>query len=745
MNPRHIEPQTTFGLIAWLEATKITLPLKGVECRFDITAGVASVEIDQIFHQSHAEPLDCTYTFPLPAEAAVYRCEMHVNGRVIRAKVEEREAARRIFIEQKAAGRRAALVETERGNLFTLSLGNAQPGDVIVIRLAYFQTLERAAASLSLRVPVCPGVRYIPGKPLLRSLSGRGTADDTDQVPDASRLSPPRIDALHPDAAYFCAEGKIARSDVADGSLSSPTHPVIVHEGVTQHDLALADRGTVPDRDFVLRWTEPREAALQPRAWRFSGGGESYALVQLRAPAEVAVAQDFEQDVYFLIDRSGSMQGAKWTKTCEALTAFVKLLGARDRVWITLFESAFQDFAEAPMPAPAVLRDSGFQNLVKMGVAGGTEVMGAAGHVLEMIGAHSASRCATVILITDGQVGNEAEVLTRFRTERAVTVHTFGIDVAVNDAFLKSLARQQGGDCWLQTPNDDIAGTVAGLADRLRRPVITGLEIRSAWELANSRLPNVHAGQVVEIGLRLPPGKPDAIEIAGRLGSGERHVFPLTLHSSTNPALPLLWARERISTLLADGQQSVALTLAKQHNILCEGAAFIAWDEAERVQVAQREIYQPSLETPELMCRSFCMSAPPSSAMENLFAEYPTSQGVGGDWDETVHASSPISNFEERAPRGAMREIEAQLIAAGVDTALAKRLVAWTGAKWLKKAARRKLLAELLGLLVATGRSDASEVCEICRQFLDAHLASSPAEHAAAFGLLHDWQARAGV
>jgi Ca-activated chloride channel family protein len=44
-------------------------------------------------------------------------------------------------------------------------------------------------------------VRYIPGAPLLRSNSGKGAVDDTDQVPEASRISPPRIDQLHPDAA----------------------------------------------------------------------------------------------------------------------------------------------------------------------------------------------------------------------------------------------------------------------------------------------------------------------------------------------------------------------------------------------------------------------------------------------------------------------------------------------------------------------------------------------------------------
>src|SRR6188768_1817321 len=121
-----------FGLVAWLEKTRVALPLKGVECRFEVTGVIACVEIDQIYHQNTDRPLDCTYTFPLPAGAAVYRCELHANGRVIRAKVEDRENAKRIFREQTADGRRAALVEMESENLFTLSLGNVQPADVLV-------------------------------------------------------------------------------------------------------------------------------------------------------------------------------------------------------------------------------------------------------------------------------------------------------------------------------------------------------------------------------------------------------------------------------------------------------------------------------------------------------------------------------------------------------------------------------------------------------------------------------------
>jgi len=47
---------------------------------------------------------------------------------------------------------------------------------------------------------------------------------------------------------------------------------------------------------------------------------------------------------------AGQYGGPKWTYTAQALKAFVGELGDKDRVSVTLFESSFQDFAEAPLP-----------------------------------------------------------------------------------------------------------------------------------------------------------------------------------------------------------------------------------------------------------------------------------------------------------------------------------------------------------------------------------------------------------
>jgi len=619
MNPLPASTRPSdFGLVAWLEKTRVALPLKGVECTFQVTGAIACVELDQIYHQNTDRPLDCTYTFPLPAGAAVYRCELHANGRVIRAKVEGRENAQRIFREQKAAGHRAALVEQERENLFTLSLGNVQPGDVLIVRLAWFQILDRSGDGLRLLVPTCPGVRYIPGKPLLRSSSGRGTSDDTDQVPDASRITPPRIDSLHPDAAYLSVAGRLSSADVEPGSASSPSHPVCLREANGVIAVELFGRDAVPDRDFVLGWKEPTGKELIPQSWQWTERGETYAVVQLRAPEAVAVADEFSQDFYFLIDRSGSMAGRKWDRTCEALQAFVGLLGPADRVSITLFDSVYRDFSEAPMPAPRVMADRGFQAMRSLGADGGTELLPAVTHVLQQIATHSASRRTTVVLITDGEVGNDQAIVNAFRQAPQIRVHTFGIDTTVNDAFLKSLARQQRGGCWLQTPDDDITGTIAALGDRLRRPVMTELSVRGGWEVSRPTWPDLHAREAVTIALRGNAMHP--LEITGRLPDGREHRFAIRSGSSGSEAVKLLWANERIVTLIESGRRQEAIALAKHCNLICDGAAFIAWDEAERIQVAQQEIVQPCLvPAPMAALRNIAFfDAPMRSLCDNL-------------------------------------------------------------------------------------------------------------------------------
>lgn len=639
-----------FGLIGWLQETRVELPLKGVECRFHVCGDVATVEIDQIFYQNNPQPMHCLYTFPLPGDAAVFRCEMHVNGRVVLGKVEPLEAARDFVRARKSEGHRTALAQMERANLFSLELGNLASGDVVVMRFGYVQSITRWQKEGTLQIPFCPGVRYIPGEPLLRSNSGRGTADDTDQVPDASRISPPRIDALHPDAAYLAVEGRIEHPGVPLASVVSPSHALRVRDAAGCSEIQMAERSAVPDCDLILRWTEESSMALESVAWVNRQKDETYALVRLTAPDVVNSAVQHAQDIYFLVDRSGSMAGMKWTKACEAFRAFLRALGAQDRVWATFFHDKFQDLAEKPMPPAALLADRAVRTIEELGTGGGTQLWPALQHVLSIVEKHSRNRQAAILLITDGQVGNEQEILSSLQRNADVRVHTFGIDTAVNDAFLKRLARTHRGTCCLCSPNDDIVATVGRLGGRLRRPVLTELRIRGDWVLAESSLPDLHEAETVNVAMRAGAGV-QSVEWEGRLPDGTWTVFPSPMTERTGDALAVLWAHRQIELLTEAGQVTEAIAVAQKYNVLGPGTAFVAWDPAEKMVVggAPLELYQPSQEVRRMgFMDTVAMrsAAPPAGMMSSFFdAAVPPSPAP-------LKLGKTLLGFRRRRPKG---------------------------------------------------------------------------------------------
>ncbi len=591
--------QIRFGLMPVLEAAlelpRTVLPLKSVRYHFVVRGGMAEVELTQVYCQENSQPLDCEYLFPLPADGAVYRCEAIINGRVIRARIEEREAARKIVAEKKAEGRRTALVESERDNLFTLSLGNLQPQDLVEVRLAYLQPLRRLAGQVTLELPLCPGVRYIPGKTLLRSNRGSGVADDTDQVSDASRITPPRLDAEHPDAAFIELDGQV-EAEFLDGDLSSPSHQLTATRNGAMLHLTLAQGGGVPDRDLALRWKERETAQTALRGWTSHDNGNDYALLELRAPTSVESTDAVAQDVYFLVDRSGSMEGEKWRKATEALHGCIGALGARDRVLVTLFESTFRDFDAEPTSPAALMADVRFRQLASVGTAGGTEMEPALRHVLKQVERFSKDRPAVLVLITDAEIGNEREIVTLMRQHPSLPVHCFGIDTTLNDSLLLELVRQQGGTFVALQPTEDVAAIVSQLGRTLRQPVLVNLQTPAGWELAAGAIPNLYAGQIHLVSVRAKQGagaNAFTVEARDHRNNPVSLEFKLTAVPESGPRLR--WCKERLITFVTQDDKSAAITLSKEANLLCPLTAFVAWDEQEKVAVANHQLVQPAL------------------------------------------------------------------------------------------------------------------------------------------------------
>lgn len=582
----------SFGLIAIVRNKRIALPLKLVECDFTVAAGLVEVRMTQVFRQENPKPLDCEYLFPLPANASVFSCEADINGRIIRATVKERGEAVKLAAEKKAEGRRVALVEAERENLFTLSLSNLQPQDLILVTLKYIQPLRHLADMPSVEIPFCPGVRYIPGNPLIRSNRGKGIEDDTDQVPDASRISPVRIDGEHPDAAFIDIHGLVDGRFIAPESIQSPSHDIISRTDGNTVAVRLSDKVSVPDRDFVVRWQEKEPESVLARSWHSERGEHTYALIEIRAPK--AAGKPVPMDFYFLVDRSGSMEGEKWAKAALAVQTCVKNLGKEDRAMVTLFDTQFRDFAEQPLSPGQLLQDENFQKLGELGTDGGTEMKPALQHIVELVTSHSPDRRKSLILITDAQVGNEADILKALKPASDLPIHCFGIDIALNDALLLDLARQQKGTFHSLNPNDDVVKIVSDLALAIRHPVLSDLTLPDGWETPDGNIPPLYSGQVYHASARCA-GRSE-LTLTGRDGNVNAMPIPFASQPAANEAPYLQWCKQRIQRCIAETRNLDAVALSVESNLICPLTAFIAWDEVEKVAVANHTVVQPSME-----------------------------------------------------------------------------------------------------------------------------------------------------
>ena len=173
-------------------------PLVSTDVQNEIHGMLARVVVVQQFSHSGVDWLEGIYQFPLPENSAVEKLRMKIGDRLLEGEIQESKKARARYEKAKSTGRRASLLSQQRPNIFTTSVANIGPGEVIRIEIEYQQTLHYDQGRFHLRFPMVVGPRYIPGTSLAGNesipLRGTGWALDTDQIPDASQITPPVAD-----------------------------------------------------------------------------------------------------------------------------------------------------------------------------------------------------------------------------------------------------------------------------------------------------------------------------------------------------------------------------------------------------------------------------------------------------------------------------------------------------------------------------------------------------------------------
>ncbi|XXX80094.1 VIT domain-containing protein [Sorangium sp. So ce134] len=559
------------------------VPLLGVSLSGEVFGGAARLVVRQRYRNEERRPIEAIYTFPLPSEASIAGFAMECAGRRLEGEVKEREEAFKAYDEAVATGHGAALLDEERRNVFTASVGNLLPGEETVVEVALVQPLKADEGALRLMIPTLVAPRYIPGAEG-GDRTGHGAHEPTDQVPDADRISPEiaRVDYGITVDIVFDLGREVA--------IESPSHALAVRreQGGRQRVSLRGDKAAL-DRDIVLIAAGAPGVQAGLVCDRANGQEGTFALTVVPDLFD-AKRSAARRDVVFVVDVSGSMQGESIDQAKRALRLCLRHLAEGDRFGVIAFSNDFR--AMAPSVAPFTQRTLEAADAFVDGLAasGGTEMLKPLLAAAGMLG--DAERDRVVVLLTDGQVGNEAEIVDRVAEEgKGVRVYTFGIGTNVSDLLVNDLARRTQGAAEFIHPGERIDEKVTAQFARATAIRVTGLEARfegvDAGELAPAELPALVDGEPwVLYGRYGQPGV-GRVHLRGSLRGERFHLeVPVELAAeASRPGLEALWAGARVRELeeserglsgkRAEAMRRRIVDLAVRHRVASKHASFV--------------------------------------------------------------------------------------------------------------------------------------------------------------------------
>ncbi|MCB1954514.1 MAG: marine proteobacterial sortase target protein [Rhodocyclaceae bacterium] len=571
--------------------TRLSAPLLATDVQIHVSGPLAHTRVEQTFRNPADAWFEGIYVFPLPENAAVSRVRLRIGDRLIEAEIQERQQAQATYQAAKSAGQRAALVEQERPNLFTTSVANIGPRQEITVELEYRQQIdyrvEHGAGHFSLRFPMVVGPRYIPGASGTDEELGAVVAGAA--VPDARRISPP---VLAEDSRIVNPVSIHVNLDAGApiDTIESPFHDVeILRLDANRRQVRLSEGNTPANRDFELRWrVAPGSEPLASLFFEPGEDGAHYALLTLMPPPLRQDAPRLPREVIFVIDTSGSMEGEAIVQAREALQLALRRLHDDDAFNVIAFSSTPE--AMFPSAFPATTRNVAFATswVGNLHADGGTEMAAALEIALE--DSHDEARVRQVVFLTDGAVGNEAQLfeLIQRRLGRS-RLFTIGIGSAPNSYFMRKAAQFGRGSFTYIGRTEDVKNHMAALFERLESPLAR--DIRIQWpagaevDMWPERIPDLYLGEPIVLAARLDTLAGDVV-VEGQVGGQAWSQRVQLDKASLGSGVGSLWARRRIDGLMdrlslgADEAEVRAevLPLALEHQLVTRYTSFVAVD-----------------------------------------------------------------------------------------------------------------------------------------------------------------------
>lgn len=639
-------PEITEGTLVRLdrEGRPIDVcPLKHTDVNGQISGFLARVSVTQEFVNTSHEAIEAVYKFPLPSDAAVDDMEMVVGKRIIKGLIKEKQEARKMFEDARNSGRTAALLDQERPNIFTQSVTNIAPGETVRITIQYVETMKYEDGAYEFVFPMVVGPRYTPAS----------MSDPNAVLP---KRTPEGTRAGHDINLKVTVDAGMTL-----GKVASTTHDVDVLKSDASHALiALRNTQTIPNKDFIVRY-DVAGAKVQDAIQTHADKRGGFLSLVLQPPARVAESEVTPKEIVFVVDTSGSMHGFPLEKTKEVIERAFQGLHPRDTFNLITFSGDEHILFPKPVPATPENIRIAWEFMKTRAGRGGTEMMKAIKASLDPSDAQDHVR--VVCFMTDGEVGNDFEILAEVQKHPKARVFAFGIGSSINRFLLDSMARYGRGEVQYVGLQDDGSAAAKLFYERVRTPVLTDIEIDwnglPVQDVFPARIPDLFSAKPVVLSARYTRGASGMIRLKGKI-AGKPYVreiaVNLPVEEKQHDVLATLWARRKVADLMAGDLEAMhrgnggraetkseITRLGLEYRLMTQFTSFIAVEDRVVNKGGLLTRIAVPVEMPEGVSYSGVYGgAQPLQADKAVFAAAPMAAGSsGGIFRDSAPTSAP--------------------------------------------------------------------------------------------------------
>ena len=269
----------------------------------------AQIQISQVFENVGSQTIEASLYFPLPDTAAVSGLTLLVDGQELPGKLLPKAEARRIYEETVRRQRDPALLEYIGQGLYQTSVFPIPARATRKVEIRYTQLLSKDSGLIDLTLPL--GTNKFSSRPI-------------DKLTVTVRIE--ATDAIK--------------------TIHSPSHSIDIERSDTNRAvcrLALSNV-SAPDDFRLLYGTQNGLVGMNVISYRPNANEDGYFLLLASPEVKSAMETKVDKTVVLVVDKSGSMSGAKMEQAREALKFVVRQLRPTDTFNIVAYDSSVESF-----------------------------------------------------------------------------------------------------------------------------------------------------------------------------------------------------------------------------------------------------------------------------------------------------------------------------------------------------------------------------------------------------------------